>query len=384
MSVLRQIAWGRLRSAPGRSLALVLALGVPVGVLGFAVGAPWSVRAAGQQRLAGLPLVVGPPGGATDLVLAAVSLRSQAPPVLPARTVEELRQMGAGQDVRAAGLHLGHQAGGAPVVGTGAAGREALGGRVARGRDAVLLGEAVVGAELARRRGLSPGDLLRTDLSTVHDVARTQSFGLTITGVLAPQGAAVDGAVLVSLPTAWMLDGHLHGHASAADAEAAPDLAGAGDLLTWRRVTEDNRASFHQHGDGDELPISLVLVWPEDGRAFDLVLGELALRDGLVGVRPERVLGELVSVLFAVRRGLVVLGGLGALGVVGLVLVLAGLLREARAEERRALVLMGATPAELRYLVLWELVALGAAALAVGAAVAAGGVVVLVGQLLPG
>jgi putative ABC transport system permease protein len=384
MSTLRRIAWGRLRAAPGRSLALVLALGVSLGVLGFALAAPWSVRAAGQQRLAGLPLIVGPPGGTTDLVLAAVSLRSEAPPALPARTVEELRHLGAGGDVQAAGLHLGHQAGGAPVVGAEAAGRAALGGALAQGRDAVLLGEAVVGAALARRRGLGPGDLLRTDLSTVHDVARTQSFGLTVTGVLAPTGGAVDGAVLVSLPTAWMLDGHLHGHATAADAEAAPDLAGAGDLLTWRRVTEDNRGSFHQHGELDELPVSLVLVWPEDDRAFDLVLGELALRDELVGVRPERVLGELVSVLFAVRRGLVVLGGLGALGVLALILALAGLLREARAEERRALVHMGATPADLRRLVLWELVALGLAALGVAAAVAAGGVVVLVAQLLPG
>lgn len=382
----RSIAWLALRSlaaAPGRTTALTLALGVALSLPLFALSAPSALARRGAERTAALPLVVGPPGSALDLVLAATTFSSVVAPDLPADTARRVGLMGAGDDVAVAAVHLGHRSGDAAVVGLDGGGLEFLGARPAEGRPAVLLGEAAAGARIAAARGLAPGDLVRTDHASVHDIGRSQTFALQLSGVLQPTGTALDDAFVVSLQTAWLLDGNIHGHATAADAEGAPS-DGPDHLRTLRRVTDENRAEFHEHPSGDASRVSLLLVRPADDRARDLVLGELELDKSLQGVRPDRVLERLVSVMLELQQGVLVLAALVGLAVLGLVGALTSILWRARAEEARLLDVLGAPRNSLALLVAVELGTVATLGLGLAAALAWGATTVLCLRLIPG
>ena len=363
-----RLARRRLAAHPGRALALALGLGLAGSLpLGAAV-APAAVAARGARALAHLPLLVGPPGGDADLVLAALRLHSPAPPALPASAADALRAL---PRVEVLPLHLGHEAGGAPVVGVIPEHFAALNLRAAQGRLPAVLGEAVVGADLARARALGPGDLLRTDAGTVHDPARAGRFGLQVVGVLAPTGTAADVAAFIDLKTAWLLDGHLHGHADAADPDAAADPLGDEDLLTLRQVDDTNRAAFHAHGAPGALPVHLLLLRPADPAARDIALGELQLDPTRLAVRPADVLARLVAALIDLRPLLLTLGAAVLLGAAGLTAVVARLQAEAMSADDALLDELGAPPAFGARVRAWELLLLSAAAAALAAGVVA-------------
>src|SRR5208282_2098714 len=88
-----------------------------------------------------------------------------------------------------------HAARGFPIVGTSL---EYFGFRrlhVARGEGLTRVGDCLLGAAVAEKLALKPGDKLPSDPENVFDLAGSYPVNMVVKGLLAPTGAADDGAI---------------------------------------------------------------------------------------------------------------------------------------------------------------------------------------------
>lgn len=284
------------------ALGLVLALPLAVRLL---------VRAAEstlRERSASTPQVIGARGSALDLLLTALYFKRQPLPPLPARLLDEVRQTGLGTAIP---LHLRFHAQGAPIVGTQLEYFRLRRLHPAQGRLFGRLGDCVVGARLARQRGLKPGDAVFSSQEQVFDLAGIYPLKMRLTGVLAPSGSADDDAVFVDLKTAWLIEGLAHGHD---DLARAPDSAvlerrtdgsvvGNASVRLFNEVTDANLAGFHFHGDTGGYPVSAIIVAPRDAKAEALLAGRyLDTSQPAQLIRPRDEFDALMRTLFRAER----------------------------------------------------------------------------------
>lgn len=362
-----------LQSAPGRSAVLVAGLAVALFLPAFL----WTATARLEQgllaRAEASPVLVGRKGNEFDLTMSSLYFRGRVREPVAFRQVQRLSRYGL-----AVPLYVAHSVSGAPLVGTSPEYFDARGLSVAEGRRPALLGEVVAGAAAAHAFHLSVGDSVRSDLANLYNLSGAYPVLLEVVGVLAPAGSADDDAFFADVKTLWVVDGALHGHdaVTGENADRAKDgenLEATAALFMFQELDEVTRASFHLHGDGEELPISSVLVFPSDRRQHDQLLGELALDPALQAVRPVAVVRTVLGIVLRVRDG-----GTAALALVatstgafvGLVLLLSlRLRRDELALYRR----MGASRRTVAALVGVEVLVLGlSASLVAGVATWAG------------
>jgi hypothetical protein len=99
-----------------------------------------------------------------------------------------------------------------------------------QGRQIAVLGEAVVGARVAGRLDLGPGDTVVSSPENLFDLDGVYPLQLQIVGVLTPTGTPDDEAVFVDIKTTWVIAGIEDGALSAIgsfqrEAEPAPQLS---------------------------------------------------------------------------------------------------------------------------------------------------------------
>ena len=175
-----------------------------------------------------------------------------------------------------------------------------------------------------------------------------------------------------------MIAGLAHGHDDVVRAgdekglrrEAGNVVANAA-LLSYTEITEENRASFHFHGDEGNYPVDAILVAPADFRSGVMLRGAFAERDTVTQMLvPARIMDDLMETVFSVRD-LVVLGslavGLATLAIAALVFALSIRLRAREIETMRKI---GGSEGRIRAVLATEivLVLLCAALLALGLA----------------
>ena len=250
---------------------------------------------------------------------------------------------------------------------------------VVDGRSFAVLGEVVLGWEVAKALELGPGDTLQSDLINLYNIAGSYPFILDVVGVYGPSGTPDDRAVFTDVKTTWLLDGHFHGHAEIAleDALGVPD-EGAGNLeasaavFMLNRLDTKSRASFHQHGDPAELPVSALLVFPADDRGYNQVLGDYAVSELLQAVEPTQVIQEVFAIVLRLEKMLGVGFGMVAASTVCLLVVVVSLSLRLRQAEIRLLQRMGCSKGTLVGLVVAELLLVLTAAIVVAAVLVAG------------
>lgn len=325
-----------------RTLLLVLAVGVGVAL-------PWAVhRLVGQYerglaaRAAATPLVLGATGNRFDLVLSALYFRrADLTPVTQAH-VDAVRASGL---AAAYPLHLAFTAGGHPLVGTSVDYFGFRGLVAARGRLPGVLGDAVLGANVAEATGLGPGGTLLTDQRDLYDLAATYPLQLNVVGVLAPAGTPDDDAVFVDLKTTWTVAGIAHGHQDLAAVARADERVVTADasLQQYQVITPENLDSFHMHGDPAGFPVTAVIVQPHDARSSTLLKARyrVDVKDAQL-LAPQATIEELMGIVLRVRRFLdanfALVGAATAL-LLGLIVALSLRTRDA---ERATLVHLGA------------------------------------------
>ena len=349
MSLWWSLAW---RSAWSRRHALAMvALSVSVSVL-ILLGVQQlrhDARQSFTQATSGVDLIVGPRGSASELMLYSVFQVGRPSRNMAHEAYVSLRAL---PQVRwAVPVQLGDTYRGFPVLGTTPELFEVFqtqGARLqwAQGRpfadpqaDAGAVVEAVLGAQVAARHGLSVGDRLvlthgRSDgLAPDH---ADQPF--TVVGVLQATGAPIDRNVIISL----------QGFEALHQGMGAPGLPWLGGVGAAPTVAE--RAAL--------VPRELTAVWVglhARTEVFSARRGiERLPQDSLMAVLPGVALDELWQVVKLAENALLAIGVLvavsGMLSVAAVLMV--GL--SARRKELAVLRALGATPLALLGLVWLE------------------------------
>jgi len=320
------------------------------------------------------PLVVGASGSPLELVLSSLYFHAEQPPQLPFALFEELRNTGWADAIP---LNTRFHSRGSPIVGTSLKyfGFRDLG--LAQGRMMGMLGECVIGANVAAREDVGVGGSLVSSPETVFDIAGVYPLKMTITGVLEPNGSADDDAIFVDFKTTWVIQGLGHGHQDLVKPAAAAGVLSRKEgmvtanasVVQYAEITPENVAEFHFHGATGEFPLSSVIVVPPDEKSGALLRGRYQDNDqGMQMIVPSSVLNDLLDTVFTVQNyiilGLAILS-LATIAVITLVFLLSQQLRKG---EFHTLSRIGASKAYIATLIASEIgfVFIGSLLLATG------------------
>ena len=253
-----------------------------------------------RARAAATPQIVGTRGSALDLMMTALYFKRENLLPLPFGALTDLRH---NHSAAAIPLHVRYQAQGAPIVGTELEYFPFRGLHLAAGKQMTRLGDCVVGAALAKQRGLQPGGHLFSTPEQAFDMAGVYPLKMRVTGILTSNGTPDDEALFVDLKTAWLIEGRSHGHddlqkdQSVVLKKEEGNVVGNAAVRMFNEVTDANIASFHFHGDVSTYPISAVILLPQDAKAEALLAGQFARSKEQQLIRPRDEMDALLTQL---------------------------------------------------------------------------------------
>ena len=306
------------------------------------------------------PLIIGARGSELELVLNTLYFHAESPAEIPNSALTEAQATGLAAFIP---MHSRFHAQGAPIVGTSLDYFEFRDLRIANGRQMGLLGECVIGANVAARLGLRPGDSIISAPETVFDIAGVYPLKISIAGVLAANGTADDDAVIVDVRTTWIIQGLGHGHTDLAEPGAGTAvLSRRDDIITanasvtqYAEITPENISAFHFHGSNNSFPLTSIIAVAPDQKSGTLLRGRYQDSELLQLVVPGRVLDDLLATVFAVQNyvilGLAILS-LATIAVITLVFLLSQQLRKG---EFQTLLRIGASRGYIAVLVASEI-----------------------------
>lgn len=259
------------------------------------------------ERAEQTPAVAGEPGNRYDLVLNVLYFRTRQ-----ARTAEYGRQddLTNTSNTDVIPIYNRFTARDFPVVGTDPAYFSFRDLELKEGNYPALLGDCVLGSEVASSLGKQPGDTLRTDSQNLVNLAGEYPLELNVTGVLETAGTPDDSAIFTDLRTTWVMEGIGHGHASVEEMEQDPYILERegnrvvlGEGITgYQEITPRNVDTFHFHGNSDSYPVTGFLLIPETRKDRDLILAEYDGSDQLMILLPDEVIGELMNLVFRIQQ----------------------------------------------------------------------------------
>ncbi|MEM7520493.1 MAG: ABC transporter permease [Pseudomonadota bacterium] len=277
------------------------------------------------------PLLLGSRGSQLDLTMAALYFSDERPDPVPMRAVEAIWDSGLATPIP---LHTAFASGGYRIVGTTLDYFDFRGLVIAQGRGLSVLGDAVIGADVATSLNKGVGDALVSSPENLFDLDGVYPLEMPIVGVLAPTNSADDQAIFVDIKTAWVIQGIGHGHedvVTAAEVAAGSEAVANAAVVQYQRITDDNIDSFHFHGSQDDFPASAVVVVPNDTRAATILKGRYLDADGPSQlVAPAAVIQGLVDRIFRIKSLLDVVTAIiaiAALAAIGLAIFLSYRLR---------------------------------------------------------
>ena len=325
------LSWKYTWSKPLSAVLNVLMLALGLGALAFILLAQQRLTDALERDVAGIDVVVGAKGSPLQLILAGIYHLDVPPGNIALADVQALARHP--QVAQLVPLSLGDNLGGYRIVGTTPDYPAWYGGQLAQGRWWQQPMQAVLGAEVAQRTGLKPGDRF----AGLHGLgAGGHAHGdqlYSVTGILQANGSVLDRLVLTATESVW----RVHEEAIALD--------------------DDDRAELEA-----DREVTLALIRYNTPLAAASFPRWVNASTGMQAAAPAQELSRLLRLL---GTGTDVLQAMGAalLGVAGLSVFMAlwQAVRERRAD-LAMLRMLGAPPGRVAGLVLWE--ALWLAALA--------------------
>lgn len=260
------------------------------------------------SRAESTPLLLGAKGSALDLVMNGLYFDDEIPELVSMAAVNELEDSGLAMPIP---LYVRFNARRFPIVGTTLDYFDFRGLTMAQGRQLALLGEAVIGAEVADRLGIAAGDSLLSSPETVFDLAGVYPLKMPVVGVLKRSYTSDDLAVFVDVKTAWVVQGLVHGHEDLARSEDASvviertdtNVVASAKLVEYTEITDENIDSFHFHGEPEQYPLSAVVVVPNDDKSGTILRGRYQESEGLHQlVVPGTVVDGLLANIFRIKN----------------------------------------------------------------------------------
>lgn len=331
-------------------------------------------------RAEATPLLLGAKGSSLELALNSLYFAGDQPDSIEFQEATAIRESQLG---RAISLYVRFHSRNTTIVGTTLDYFKFRGLEIAEGRLMGRLGDCVVGAEVARRRGLKPGDHVISSPASSFGFADGYPLKMFIAGVLAPSGSPDDEAIFVDVKTAWVIQGLAHGHTDLSRPEASAGvLRREGDSIIanasvpqYQEITDENVDSFHFHGDASTFPITAVIAIPPDHKSKTLLLGRYQNNDTLQLFEPRYVVDDLLETVFTVQN--LVIAALVIVGITTLVLVILVFMLSLRLRRREieTMIKIGASRGRLLAILATEI-----ATVTFGGILIAFGLTLLVGQ----
>lgn len=337
------LAYAYLRYHWARSLVLTLVtaliLFVPVATQILLSTSERALVARGDAT----PLLLGSRGSQLDLTMAALYFSQERPDPVSMRDVEAVWDSGLGIPIP---VHTAFSSSGFRIVGTTLDYFDFRDLALSEGRGLSVLGDAVIGADVAETLGKGVGDTLVSSPENLFDLDGVYPLEMPIVGVLAPTSSPDDQAVFVDIKTAWVIQGIGHGHedvVTAAEVAAGSQALANAAVVQYQRITQDNIESFHFHGSQDDFPASAVIVVPNDTRAATILKGRYLDREGATQlIEPAGVIQGLVDRIFRIKALLDVVTTIIAVAAIAAIGLAVFLSYKLRAREIATAVKLGA------------------------------------------
>jgi putative ABC transport system permease protein len=350
------LAYRYLRFHPLRSLILTFGTSVTLFLPVFTYFGSSAIQQALLSRGQSSPILIGKKGNEFDLTMNSLYFRGHIKDPL-----EFQEQMTASEYGLAVPIYVNHTVSGSALVGTSISYFRARGLSIHTGRNYALLGEVVAGAQTATDFHLKVGDKVRSDMQNLYNISGGYPMILEVVGILDANDTSDDNAFFTDIKTTWALDGYLHGHnevtredAINTEAKEGENLEATAAIFMFPEITEDNRNSFHLHGNTGELPISSVLLLPQNDQQHNIALGDYELRNDVQAVRPKLVVETILEILLGIQRaleGYFLVVSLSTLSFFSLTLYLS---RQLRATELQIMERMGASRSMIRWMFIAE------------------------------
>lgn len=380
------LAYSYLRYHWARSLVLVLVAAlimfVPVATQTLLSTSERALVARGEAT----PLLLGSRGSQLDLTMAALYFSDERPNPVAMREVESVWDSGLGVPIP---VHTAFSSSGFRIVGTTLDYFDFRELTPASGRGLSILGDAVIGSDVASALDTGVGDTLVSAPENLFDLDGVYPLEMPIVGVLAPTNTPDDQAIFVDIKTTWVIQGIGHGHedvVTAADVAAGTAALANAAVVQYQRITEDNIDSFHFHGSQDDFPASAVIVVPNDTRSSTILKGRYLDSDLPTQlIEPAGVIQGLVDRIFRIKSLLDVVTAIIAAAAVAAVGLAVFLSYRLRAREIATAVKLGAQQGMVLRLLAAEtvtLVLIAGSIAAIGAAIVSRNAEAWVGWLL--
>jgi putative ABC transport system permease protein len=320
------LAWRYVRFNRGKTLLLVGSISL---ILFLPAGLHVLVEQGGETltaRAQATPLLLGPMGSAADIMLSSLYFKE---PTLEPLTFAQVGRIDGTGLARGIPLHMRYTVEEQRIVGTTLDYFDFRELVMAQGRQITLLGECVLGAEVAEVLNVNVGEAVISTPAGAFDVAGTFPLKMPVVGILKPTGSADDQAVFVDLKTAWVISGLAHGHMDVTQPEAASgvlkreegNVVANASVLSYTEITPENIDSFHFHGDPERFPVDAVIAVPRDRKSGILLRGRYQNETGVQMLVPLTVIQDLLDTVFVVRD-YVVLAGVGVAGAAFIIMTL--------------------------------------------------------------
>lgn len=351
------LSWRYLWSRPLATGLNLLLLALGLASMAFVLIAQDQVDRAFERDLAGIDVVVGAKGSPMQLILAGVFHLDVPPGNIPLAEVQRLAQHP--QVAQLIPLSLGDNLLGFRIVGTTTAYAAHYGAQLAQGALWSKPMQAVLGAQVASRTGLLPGQAFEGAHGLGAGGAAHGETPYTVSGVLEPCGCVLDRLVLTATESVWQVHDGMH---------AGDDMDKAERLELAEALAEEREVTMAL------ITYNTPLAAVSFPRFINSTTSMQAAAPALEITRLLGMLGVGTQVLRAMAAVLLVVAGLSVF------IALWSAVRERRGD-LAMLRMLGAPPARVAALLLCEALWLAALACALGL-LAAHALTVLMGEML--
>jgi putative ABC transport system permease protein len=202
------LSWRYLWSRPLATTLNLLLLALALASMALVLIARDQVERAFERDLAGIDVVVGAKGSPLQLILAGVFHIDVPPGNIPLAEVDELARHP--QVAQLIPLSLGDNLQGFRIVGTSHDYPAHYGATLAKGAWWGRTLEAVIGAQVAARTSLRPGQSFEGAHGLGSGGASHGDTPYTVSGVLSPCGCVLDRLVLTATESVWRVHDDMH------------------------------------------------------------------------------------------------------------------------------------------------------------------------------
>lgn len=257
-----------------------------------------------MSRAETTPLLVGSKGNSLDLVMNSLYFSQEKPDFISMKSVDKIINSELALPIP---LYTRFHAREYPIVGTSLDYFEFRHYKIEQGRAFAMLGECLIGADVASNLNLSVGESILSSPENLFDLAGVYPLKMEITGILEKTNSADDKAVFVDLKTTWVIQGLGHGHQ---DIKKIEDVVSQSQNLVtastkikqYTEINTKNLEAFHFHGDPSIYPLTAIIAVPQDEKSATILRGRyLSGQQGQQIVRPKKVIEDLLGNIFRIK-----------------------------------------------------------------------------------